>query len=372
MFGSNSNNDGDDSEENSGVFGGLYSRLGGSDTSEQEPVDPNPAVKRWSLGNHTMMPGINADQFNSEIERVKEVNPGLADVLSEAQEMVADSKVRQWECGVCGLGHNHPDDKHDIRGEYESDDPGFSVAEDFAEEVEFCPYCHCGVNELAMLIDFFCHLPQPMFRDQQKFESVLEVGNDTLIRYCQARRDLSDEKFGAKDVPLEAVVEAEDYEFSGDEANLLAEVGEEKTLFYERWRDIKRGAAGAPIAGETRKAIANLREHVRGQLSLDEGTDDESESDEVADEAEKLAEEMEETEPEHDRDKKGEVGFYNSTRGYGFIESDEVADNVFFHVEDNGNKHLDRLPEGTHVVFNMAHSQRGPRAKNIIVLSDDE
>jgi hypothetical protein len=274
MFGSNSNNDGDDSEENSGIFGGLYSRLGGSDTSEQEPVDPNPGVKRWSLGNHTMTPGINADQFNSEIERVKEVNPGLADVLSEAQEIVADSKVTQWECGVCGLGHNHPDDKHDIRGEYESGDPGFSVAEDFAEEVEFCPYCHCGVNELAMLIDFFCHLPQPMFRDQQKFESVLEVGNDTLIRYCQARRDLSDEKFGAKDVPLEAVVEAEDYEFSGDEANLLAEVGEEKTLFYERWRDIKRGAAGAPIAGETRKAIANLREHVRGQLSLDEETDE--------------------------------------------------------------------------------------------------
>ena len=76
-------------------------------------------------------------------------------------------------------------------------------------------------------------------------------------------------------MPLEAVVEAKDYEFSGYEAHLLAEVGEEKTLFYERWRDIKRGAAGAPIAGETRKAIANLREHVRGQLSLDEGTDDE-------------------------------------------------------------------------------------------------
>ena len=86
---------------------------------------------------------------------------------------------------------------------------------------------------------------------------------------------------------------------------------------------------------------------------------------------------MEETEPEHDRDTEGEVEFYNSTRGYGFIESDEVADNVFFHVEDNGNKHLDRLPEGTHVVFNVVHSnavhsQKGPRAENIIVLSDDE
>jgi cold shock CspA family protein len=35
---------------------------------------------------------------------------------------------------------------------------------------------------------------------------------------------------------------------------------------------------------------------------------------------------MEETEPEHDRDTGGEVEFYNSTRGYGFIESGEVAD----------------------------------------------
>ena len=81
---------------------------------------------------------------------------------------------------------------------------------------------------------------------------------------------------------------------------------------------------------------------------------------------------MEETEPEHDRDTGGEVEFYNSAGGYGFIESDGVAGDVFFSVEGDGNKHLDRLPEGTHVVFNMAHSQRGPRAKNIIVLSDNE
>ena len=81
---------------------------------------------------------------------------------------------------------------------------------------------------------------------------------------------------------------------------------------------------------------------------------------------------MEETEPEHDRDTEGEVEFYNSTRGYGFIESDEVADDVIFNVEGDGNKHLNRLPEGTYVVFNVVHSQRGPRAENIIVLSDDE
>ena len=35
---------------------------------------------------------------------------------------------------------------------------------------------------------------------------------------------------------------------------------------------------------------------------------------------------MEETEPEHDRDTGCGVEFYNSTRGYGFIESGEVAD----------------------------------------------
>ena len=75
---------------------------------------------------------------------------------------------------------------------------------------------------------------------------------------------------------------------------------------------------------------------------------------------------MEETEPEHDRDTEGEVEFYNSTRGYGFIESEDVADGVFFDLAE-----IDSIERGVNVAFDIEQYEKGPMARSVIILDDD-
>lgn len=65
----------------------------------------------------------------------------------------------------------------------------------------------------------------------------------------------------------------------------------------------------------------------------------------------------------------GIVDFFNETGGYGFIESDQVDEDVFFHMDDIGD--LD-LTEGTEVAFDIEHADKGPRATNMTRNSDAE
>lgn len=59
---------------------------------------------------------------------------------------------------------------------------------------------------------------------------------------------------------------------------------------------------------------------------------------------------------------KGTVKFFNGERGFGFIETDESDDDVFFHVDDIDGP---APREGQAVEFNVEQNPRGPRAKNI-------
>jgi len=59
---------------------------------------------------------------------------------------------------------------------------------------------------------------------------------------------------------------------------------------------------------------------------------------------------------------KGKVAFFNDTGGYGFIETDEADEDVFFHMEDVGG---DDLEEGQEVEFDIEQADKGPRAKNL-------
>lgn len=56
---------------------------------------------------------------------------------------------------------------------------------------------------------------------------------------------------------------------------------------------------------------------------------------------------------------RGEVNFFNETGGYGFIESEEVEEDVFFHMETIGGPNLE---EGQHVAFEFESYEKGPRA----------
>jgi len=59
---------------------------------------------------------------------------------------------------------------------------------------------------------------------------------------------------------------------------------------------------------------------------------------------------------------KGTVGFFNDTGGYGFIETDDSDDDVFFHMEDVGGPDLE---EGQEVEFEIEQADKGPRATNV-------
>ncbi len=58
----------------------------------------------------------------------------------------------------------------------------------------------------------------------------------------------------------------------------------------------------------------------------------------------------------------GKVDFFNDTGGYGFIETDDADEDVFFHMEDVGGPDLE---EGQEVEFEIEEAEKGPRAKNL-------
>ena len=59
----------------------------------------------------------------------------------------------------------------------------------------------------------------------------------------------------------------------------------------------------------------------------------------------------------------GKVDFFNDTGGYGFIETEDADDDVFFHMEDVGGPDLE---EGTDIDFDIEQAPKGPRATNVV------
>ena len=58
----------------------------------------------------------------------------------------------------------------------------------------------------------------------------------------------------------------------------------------------------------------------------------------------------------------GTVTFFNDSKGYGFIETDDSDDDVFFHMDDIGGPDLE---EGEEVRFDIEQTDKGPRAANV-------
>jgi len=58
----------------------------------------------------------------------------------------------------------------------------------------------------------------------------------------------------------------------------------------------------------------------------------------------------------------GKVAFFHDRKGYGFIESEDADDDVFFHMDDiEGGE----PQEGDKFEFELEDTDRGPRAKNL-------
>jgi CspA family cold shock protein len=58
----------------------------------------------------------------------------------------------------------------------------------------------------------------------------------------------------------------------------------------------------------------------------------------------------------------GTVDFFHTRKGYGFIESEDSDEDVFFHMEDVGGEDLE---EGQEVEFEIDQAPKGPRAVNL-------
>ncbi len=62
----------------------------------------------------------------------------------------------------------------------------------------------------------------------------------------------------------------------------------------------------------------------------------------------------------------GTVRFFHDRKGYGFIETADSDDDVFFHMDDIDGA---EPSEGQQVEFEVEQAPKGPRAKNIQYVS---
>lgn len=60
----------------------------------------------------------------------------------------------------------------------------------------------------------------------------------------------------------------------------------------------------------------------------------------------------------------GKVKWFNSTKGFGFITTDEGTD-VFVHHSDIQGEGFKTLDEGDAVEFDVTEGQKGPKAANV-------
>ena len=63
----------------------------------------------------------------------------------------------------------------------------------------------------------------------------------------------------------------------------------------------------------------------------------------------------------------GTVKWFNSTRGYGFIERDEGGD-VFVHYSAIVGEGYRTLDEGQKVEFTVVEGDKGPQAQDVVIV----
>lgn len=63
----------------------------------------------------------------------------------------------------------------------------------------------------------------------------------------------------------------------------------------------------------------------------------------------------------------GTVKWFNESKGFGFIESDEGND-VFVHFSAIQSEGFKTLKEGQKVQFEVVEGQKGPAAENVVII----
>lgn len=241
----NGHNDGTEEQQE------TYDFIGNAGPRRSNEINFSVVGNRWDLGSHSTTDRETQEELSEAITETMEqldedIDDEMVAVLQDASNLVNSVEVTKFECPVeeCGLGHSHPDHKHDIR-------ESFSVTEDFASQMQFCPYCHCGVNELRMLVAFFPYIDIPVFEDQHQFEGVLEVDPEMLESiYREYDSGLSVSRAVSQVAERLGVEEIE-----------VAPMGVRPDLkkFFYRRKNIEKAADAAPIAEQTRNVISENR-----------------------------------------------------------------------------------------------------------------
>lgn len=210
---------------------------------------------KWTLGDHSSLDSDTQNDLGGVlIDAVDsldgDIDGEMLGVLEDATDLVTDTNLNSFQCPVeaCGLSHSHADHKHDIRDDSQN---GLKVRDEFAEQMDFCPYCHCGVNELSMLMEFYSYIAVPVFADAERFDGVQQLDPDdleALYRAYEGNLDIAVRKAG---VAFEVV--------NGVEQELEA--------FFNRRQTIESAANSAPIPQETRTAISNNRDKLEEATS---------------------------------------------------------------------------------------------------------
>jgi len=225
----------------------------GDDSTDNEEQF-NEVGSMWTLGDHTTADESDRSALSQAINDTlrgldDDVDEDMAAVLQDASAMVEDTRVTRFECPVeaCGLGHSHSDHKHDIRS-------GFGVTDSFAEQMEGCPYCHCGVNELSMLMQFYPFINERVFSNRD-FGGVTAVEpsalEDMYRRYTQETETF--------DVTVSRV--AKERGLSSSQV-LPLDHRDDVRRFFELRRRIDNAADSAPIGSEMRNLISERREEL--------------------------------------------------------------------------------------------------------------
>ena len=63
---------------------------------------------------------------------------------------------------------------------------------------------------------------------------------------------------------------------------------------------------------------------------------------------------------------KGTIAFFHDQNGYGFIETDEMDDDVYFNLDEQDDSL--EVEEGDEVEFDQEESDRGPKAADMTVV----
>lgn len=113
----------------------------------------------WGRGSHEDHSNTDWDAVENALDTLETV-PGMEDLVRQAESMADKGSESGFECPVCGLRHGHSSDKHDVRD-------FFGVTEEFADRMQYNPYCHCGVHELARLLNYFRSFEIECFEDEE-------------------------------------------------------------------------------------------------------------------------------------------------------------------------------------------------------------